>query len=239
MFDQVNHRAVAAMQANRLETIREFTNEQRRATSLALVSGVEAGLNPREQARNFRDSIGLTEKQWKAVANYRAILDKVGTGDAELPAFLTTTNGKQHIDRALRDGRFDGKVRAAIKANKPLSQADKDRMVTRYTERYVKYRSEVIGRTEALRAVHQGTREMYQQAIDAGTIEESRIERKWVTRLDGRERKTHRFLSGQKRGFNEPWVTENGAIMFPGDPNAPAAEVLQCRCATTHRLRLR
>jgi hypothetical protein len=60
VFDQVNLYAVAAMQANQLELIREFTAEQLRATSLALVIGVEAGTNPLAAARNFRDSVGLT-----------------------------------------------------------------------------------------------------------------------------------------------------------------------------------
>src|SRR5690606_26532321 len=66
VFDQVNLNAVAAMQASRLELIREFTAEQLRVTHRALVSGVEAGINPRAQARNFRDSIGLTMRQWQA-----------------------------------------------------------------------------------------------------------------------------------------------------------------------------
>jgi hypothetical protein len=239
VFDQVNYLAVAAMQSNRLETIQQFTSEQRRATSLALVSGVESGINPREQARNFRDSIGLTTQQWKAVDNYRTVLGKVGTNSPDLAQFLTTTNGKQHIDRALRDGRFDGKIRAAMRAGKPLGKDDIDRMVERYTARYVKYRSEVIGRTEALRAVHEGTEEMYRQAIAAGTLRAEQLERKWVTRLDGRERRSHKFLSGVKRAWGEPWATENGVIRYPGDPKAPAVEVIQCRCAITTRIKLR
>lgn len=230
VFDQVNVRAVAAMQMNRLETVREFTAEQRRATSLALVSGVEAGINPREQARNFRDSIGLTENQWRAVANYRTALERVGSDpDAQAVA----------LGRALRDRRGDAQVQRAIRDGRPIPKAKVDWLVERYTARYVKYRAEVIGRTEALRAVHQGTEEMYAQAIESGEIRAEQIERKWVTRLDGRERRTHKFLSGQKRGWGEPFVTENGTIRYPGDPQAPASEVIQCRCALTTRIKLR
>lgn len=78
VFNAVNLNAVAAMQATRLELIREFTAEQRKAASMALVSGVESGTNPIAAARNFRDSIGLTSTQWTHVASYRAALERVG-----------------------------------------------------------------------------------------------------------------------------------------------------------------
>lgn len=228
VFDQVNWRAVAAMQQNQLTIIREFTNEQRRATNLALVSGIEAGINPREQARNFRDSIGLTEEQWSHVASYRAVLERVGTDE----------NGqKAALQRALRDKRGDAQVLRAIRESRPLPKEKIDWLVERYAARYVKHRAEVIGRTEALRSVHQGNEAMYQQAIDDKTIDPERIERKWVTRLDGRERKTHLFLNGQKRAWGEVWTTKNGVIKYPGDPDAPASETIQCRCALTTRIK--
>jgi hypothetical protein len=228
VFNQVNLNAVAAMQATRLELIREFTAEQRKATSLALVSGVESGTNPRAAARDFRDSIGLTSTQWTHVANYRAALERVGLDDAA---------AENALGRALRDKRTDRTVLAAQRAGRRLPATKIDMMVRRYTERYVKYRSEVIGRTEAMRAVNQGNEEAYRQAIAAGDIRAEQIVREWRTRLDGRERRTHMFLNGQTRGWGESWVTENGEIKYPGDPDAPAKETIQCRCALLTRIR--
>lgn len=228
VFDQVNLYAVAAMQASRLELIREFTAEQLRATSLALVSGVEGGLNPREQARNFRDSIGLTQQQWGHVASYRAALERVGIDDEA---------AQNALGRALRDKRGDKTVLAAARANRRIPAEKIDWMVTRYTERYVKHRSEVIGRTEAMRAVNQGNEEAYRQAIAGGTLRAEDVRREWRTRLDGRERRTHMFLNGQVRGWGETWVTENGELRYPGDPAAPAKETIQCRCAILTRIR--
>lgn len=230
VFNQVNLNAVAAMQATRLELIREFTAEQRRATSLALVSGVETGTNPRAAARNFRDSIGLTSKQWTHVANYRAALERVGFDDQA---------AQNALGRALRDKRNDRTILAAARDGRKLDPAKIDLMVERYADRYVKHRSEVIGRTEALRAVNQGNEEAYRQAIAAGEISADQIEREWRTRLDGRERRTHMFLNGQKRDWGESWVTENGEIKYPGDPDAPASETVQCRCALLTRIRQR
>lgn len=228
VFDQVNLYAVAAMQATRLELIREFTAEQLRATSLALIGGVEGGLNPREQARNFRDSIGLTQSQWQHVASYRAALERVGV-DAEA--------AQNALGRALRDGRGDQTVLAAARAGRKIPPAKIDWMVERYTQRYVKHRSEVIGRTEAMRAVNQGNEEAYRQAIANGTIRAEQLRREWRTRMDGRERRTHMFLNGQVRNWGETWVTENGELRYPGDPEAPAKETIQCRCAILTRIR--
>lgn len=228
VFDQVNLNAVAAMQATRLELIREFTAEQLRATSQALISGVEAGANPRVAARNFRDSIGLTSTQWQHVASYRAALERVGVDDAA---------ADNALGRKLRDGRGDKQIRAAARAGRPLPPEKIDWLVQRYTDRYVKHRAEVIGRTEALRAVNQGNEEAYRQAIAAGTIRAEDLSRTWRTRLDDRERKTHRDLNGVEKDWGEPWVTPNGEIKYPGDPDAPAVETIQCRCAILTRIR--
>jgi hypothetical protein len=230
VFNAVNLNAVAQMQQTRLELIREFTDEQRKAASLALVSGVESGTNPIAAARNFRDSIGLTSTQWTHVASYRAALERVG---------VDPQAADNALGRALRDGRTDRTVMAAARNGRPLPPDKIDTMVRRYTERYVKHRSEVIGRTEALRAVNQGNEEAYRQAIASGEINADQLRREWRTRLDGRERRTHEFLNGQVRGWGETWVTEHGEIKYPGDPDAPASETIQCRCALLTRIRQR
>jgi hypothetical protein len=228
VFDQVNLYAVAAMQATRLELIREFTAEQLRATSMALVSGVEAGTNPISAARNFRDSIGLTAVQWGYVDSYRTALERVGVDEQA---------AQNALGRALRDGRGDQTVMAAARAGRPIPPAKIDWLVSRYAQRFVKHRSQVIGRTEAMRAVNQGNEEAYRQAIADGTLQAEQLRREWRTRLDGRERRTHEFLNGQVRGWGEPWVTENGVLRYPGDPEAPAKETIQCRCALLTRIR--
>jgi uncharacterized protein YbjQ (UPF0145 family) len=228
VFDQVNLYAVAAMQGARLELIQEFTAEQLRATSLALVSGVEAGTNPIAAARNFRDSVGLTATQWMHVASYRAALERVG---------IDPEAAENALGRALRDGRGDKTVLAAARDSRNIPPEKIDWMVSRYTDRYVKHRAEVIGRTEAMRAVNQGNEEAYRQAIADGVVRAEQLDREWRTRVDGRERRTHLLLNGQHRGWGESWLTENGVLRYPGDPEAPAKETIQCRCAILTRIR--
>ena len=218
-FDQTNVRAVEAMRRSQLQFIREFTNQQRLATRLALVEGISQGLNPRQQALLFRQSIGLTRKQMQAVINYRRLLE---AGDAAA------------LDRALRDKRFDSSVRAAVAGDKPLTEAQIDRMVDRYRDRYLAHRAEVIARTEALRSVHDGSQEMYRQAIDLGILAADDLVQEWITASDERVRGSHAFMHGQQRPIGETFLSGAGnALRWPGDIDAPGSETIQCRCVLT------
>ncbi len=220
-FDQVNERAVQAIRRERFRLVTEFTEGQRRATRLAILDGVRRGLNPREQARNFRQSIGLTERQQLAVMRYRELLER---GSAEA------------LQRELRDRRFDPTVRRAIRTGVPLTQEQVDRMVERYAQRYLRFRAEVIARTEALAAVHSGNHELYLQAVADGTMDLDDVLRTWVDSGDGRVRSSHANLNGMKRRLDETFPGAAGPLRFPGDPLAAAEERIQCRCAVTTRI---
>lgn len=221
-FDRTNERAVQAMRRRRLELVRQITDEQRRAIRVAIDAGVERGANPIEVARDFRETIGLTERQAQAVANYRRLLEQGNRGA---------------LDRALRDRRYDRRVRRAIDGE-ALSPEQIDRMVERYRQRYIKYRSEVIARTESLAATHEGTEEALQQAVDSGHVNVTLLERSWVTAGDERVRGSHASMSGQKRRMGEAFLSGNGyQLRFPGDPRAPISEIAQCRCVLTTRMR--
>lgn len=221
-FDQVNQRVVNIMQNNRLRLIREFLQEQRFATRQALIDGIRRGLNPIAQARNFRSSIGLTTRQQTAVENFRRLLTE---GNAEA------------LQRELRDRRFDPTVRRAVRGEIVLTEAQVDRMVGRYGERFLKFRAEVIGRTEALRAVHEGTEELFRQAVASGTVDAETLVRTWHTARDPRVRDSHVSMSGQTRLLSEPFMSGNGnSLKFPGDIDAPASDTIQCRCVVSTRV---
>jgi hypothetical protein len=222
-FDQVNEGAIAALQQNRLRLIQGLTLEQRETVREALFEGIERGINPRETARLIRQSIGLTPRQLRAVGNYRRLLDSLD-GEA--------------LQRELRDRRFDRTVRRAIRSGDRLTSKQVDTMVDRYRERYLKYRSEVIGRTEALRSAHQGSEEALRQATEAGHIAAGDLEREWVTARDKRVRDSHRDLNGMIRGVGETFPGDNGDLRYPGDPNAPGSETIQCRCVLATRIRI-
>jgi len=221
-FDPVNQRAVDRMASSQLRLIRGFTAEQRALVRRMTGEAIEDGLNPREMARRFRDSVGLTEYQQGIVRNYERQL-RAGSLSA--------------LDRKLRDARFDRTVRRAVIDDKPLSDAQINNMVSRYKSRWRNYRSEVIARTEALRAVHQGGEDMIAQAVEEGSIDPNTIERKWVTAKDERVRGSHRFMNQQKQPLQTAFLSGNGNLLsYPGDPGAPANDTIQCRCVLTTRI---
>lgn len=232
-FDIVNDRAVRAMQENNLRMIREFTDQQRRATRQALLDGIERGANPLEQARGFRDSIGLTERQQRAVSNFERLL---------------RDNDPQALQRALRDRRFDATVRRAIRNGEPLSNDQIQRMVDRYRQRMITHRSNVIARTESLRAVHEGQHQGIRQAVDQGLVSDDEIIRQWNTAGDERVRSlentdgvtSHRTMHNQTvRGVDATFTSGGGnQLRYPTDPEAPAADTIQCRCVVSERLDL-
>ncbi len=229
-FDQINDRAVRIMQAAQLELITQFSQEQRNAVRAVLTDGVSRGLGPIEQARHFRTAIGLTERQAMAVMNHRRFLEMAG--DATLP----NADQLRALSHKLRDKRFDAAIRRAATNNAPLDKVTIDRMVERYAQKYVKHRAEVIARTEALRAVHQGVNQAYDQAIDEGVLSADRITQKWTSARDGRVRDSHQKLNGQIRPIGGTWQGDYGTLRYPGDPAAPAAETIQCRCILIRRI---
>ena len=225
-FDQVHDLAVSQMRLNRLSLVREWSTAQRGAVNRALTEGVQQGLNPIAQARAFRAATGLTQYQEQIVRNYRTAL-----GNAH-------KNAADALGRKLRDARFDRTVLNAKRLQEPLTSTQVNRMVDRYRARMIKRRSETIARTEALRSVHAGNHNAFEQAVSDGVVAEADIERMWVAARDEQTRPDHAAASGQKVvGANTPFIVGGESMLYPGDMNASAEQTVNCRCAVTTRIR--
>lgn len=222
-FNPDHPEAVALMRRNKLEFVREFTRKQRIATRTVLAEALRTGVGPIEAARLVRVSLGLTAHQQASVVNYRRLLE-MGSREA--------------LDRDLRDRRFDRTVARASEGNRPpLTQEQIDRMVTRYHERFLMYRSEVIARTETTKVLSQARHNAVRQVMEQAGFKDNQVRRTWNTSLDGRERPTHHDMNAQEViGMNSYYTSPSGAkLRYPGDPSAPAQEVIQCRCVETFR----
>lgn len=221
-FDQLNARAVTSLQTSRLRRVREFSAETRAAAFEVIEDGVQRGLAPVAQARELRASIGLTRHQARSVVSYRRALERTSA---------------EALARQLRDRRFDGTVRAAVRSREPLSAAQIDRMVDRYRDRAVAFRAQNIAQTESLRAIHEGDQELWQQSVDGGQLNSDEIIGVWRTAADEKVRGSHEFMGGQRRPLGEPFLSGAGnALMHPGDGNAPASEVVRCRCVVAREV---
>lgn len=221
-FDPSNPRAALLMRENRLTFIRDFSQEQRRATTRALSRALAQGQGTREAARAFQRSIGLTERQEEAVANYERLL---GLGSNEA------------LNRVLRDRRYDAAVRRASEAE-PLRRSQIRRMVDRYRDRTLAMRAETIARTETVRISSIARQEGFRQALEDAGINGGLVIRIWNATNDARTRDSHAAMDGQEVAQDEPFISGAGnRLMFPGDPSAPPEETIQCRCVVTHRIK--
>lgn len=223
VLDVSNPRAVRWAQTNQYGLVQQVTSQTRDVIRDLVTRGLEYGVNPRQVARELKLSLGLTKDQTSHVDSFRRALQ---AGDANA------------LTRQLRDRRFDPSIRGAMAGTRaPLTPAEVDRMVDRYREGWVAYRAEVIARTEALKALNEGDRELWLQGVDSGTFEERQIDRKWITAGDHRRRPSHRSMHGQHRGLNERFMTGDGyTILYPHDPSAPGSETIQCRCTIATRI---
>lgn len=214
-FNEANPRIDEYLAGEELRLIREVDQETRDGIREALRQGIERGDNPRDTARTIRQGIGLTSTQQRAVANYRRLLEEAAQGDAAAAA--------EARGRRLRDRRF------AIKPG--MSRAKIDKQVARYRDRYLKFRSETIARTESLRATNFANEETWRQAAEQGTVSEQAVRRLWLVALDERTCPQCRpipSLNPQGVRLQQPFDTPVGQLQLP--PVHP-----NCRCAVFHR----
>lgn len=86
-------------------------------------------------------------------------------------------------------------------------------------------RARVIARTEVIAASNLGTMTAYQESgvVDA---------QEWLTARDERVRPSHQAADEQTQLLGQPFQVGGAALRFPGDPQGPPQEVIQCRCVT-------
>lgn len=223
-FDVTSPVITSKLSQQGLALIRSIDQATREAIQRGLQANITAGMHPTAAARDFRANIGLTPKQEQAVRNFRMLLE---TGD------------KAALDRALRDKRFDPSVVRALSGEKPIDKKKVDKMVQRYRERYLKYRSETIARTEAMRAVNSGRHAASLQMVDEGFIDRQRVRKFWINTRDTRTRANHVSIPGMNPDgvpVDQPFNTPLGPMMFPHDPNGSAENVINCRCTFTYKV---
>lgn len=87
------------------------------------------------------------------------------------------------------------------------------------------WRARLISRTETIRAANVG------HAIGAKSFPYE-VQKIWVSARDHRVRHTHRLVNNER--VDENALFSNG-LLYPGDMNAPAKEVCNCRCRVTYK----
>lgn len=91
---------------------------------------------------------------------------------------------------------------------------------------YSKRRAYTISRTEVIGASNYGS----QVAASVSGVTQTKT---WVSSRDSRVRSKHQTMDGERRPINQPY--SNG-LMFPGDPQGSASQVIQCRCVEMYEV---
>src|SRR5215472_7785514 len=172
-------------------------------------------IGPYDVARTIKEAIGLTAYQRGVVDNFRPQLTQLDP---------------RALERQLRDKRYDRTLQAAIDSGTPLTDEQINAMVDAYHRRFVALRARTIARTEALRATSYGGLARAQEVLDLHPNLE--VTKRWVATHDDRTRPTHMDLDGREvEGMTNQFVTSAGNhIRWPLDDQAPADEVVNCRC---------
>lgn len=87
-------------------------------------------------------------------------------------------------------------------------------------------------RTTVTSAENKGRMDMLHDAADKGVI----THKVWMATHDSRVREAHADLDGQEQEIDEPFESELGYIMYPGDPEASPEMVYNCRCTLTYKV---
>jgi len=230
-FDGRHPRAEAWGRDMSSRLITGLVNEQREVARAVITQGIEAGRGPRATAldmvgrinratgRREGGFIGLANNQAGWVQNARADLQAGRYG--------------AYLSRDLRQPALDKMIARAQASGKPLSEAEIDRAITAYQNNVLRYRGEVIARTETLSAYRAGRSEGFHQLRDTGSVRDDQFTRTWSATGDKRTRDSHEAMDGQTvQGLETPWQLETGTVMYPGDLDGTAGpgDVIQCRC---------
>lgn len=209
--------AEAAAQAMAVDRYRGLADELRPVLRGVVADGIAAGQNPRVVAQAVKSVVGFTDYDRQIVRSFREALE---SGD-----FAAA------LGRELRDRRSDAVLRRLAQApDGALTPAQVERMVAAYERRLLNWRAETWARTAALDATREGQRVAWQAAIDRGAVQGPLVKR-WVTRLDGRERPGHRAANGQTVPWGQPFYDSSiGAYV-----QVPGQGTYNCRCAMTVR----
>lgn len=228
-FSARNPRAERIIREYSSQRITAIVEDQRQAVRQSLEEGLSRGRNPRATAldlvgrierrsqRRRGGIIGLSAQDERAVSSARRELE-----GGEFSYYLR---------RDRRDRRFDAAIHNAMREGRPLTHTQIQRFTGRYSDRLLRLRGETIARTETLSALNMGRFQAIAQLVDTGKVRRQDVTLVWNAARDLRTRDTHRALNGESVKFGEAFVSPRGArLRYPGDPQAPASEIVNCRC---------
>lgn len=157
------------------------------------------------------------------------------TFDASVRAFIQeqvaekitgiAKNSKKRVIKAVREIILEAEVEG-------LTEVDVSPAIMLEYEKFSEARSRVIARTEIHNASLQGSKKA------AEALQIPNLKKEWIATLDARVRDSHASMNGVKVGLDESFevASDKGVVLMdgPGDQDAPAREVVNCRCVLVY-----
>lgn len=190
-----------------MQAVQQISDATRDGLKTILTEGVKLGDNPRTVARDMKQLIGLTDRDAKALANYRTELER---------------GSLKALSRQLRNRRYDRMIREDRHYKKI------DALVEDYKQRLLKARAETIARTEAARALNIGQQQLWEEIASMKDLPPDAVRRRWLVAPGERTCEICKAIAEMNNeegvGLLEPFVTPDGMIDLP--PKHP-----NCRCS--------
>ena len=144
----------------------------------------------------------------------------------ELPAFSRIAYRNLGNDRLIVE-RLNRELETWIRSKKGVDDLiDRIRSVTGMSYNQAKR----VAQTERTRVQGQARYEAIKE-LNRTMGHRRKYRKEWIARADDKTRDTHEELSGTVQYADRYFVTSTCArLMYPGDPNAPAEEIINCRC---------
>ncbi len=236
-FEVGNPRAESFLATQSGNLIREITQDQLNGTRRILSAAMAQGQGSR---RTALDLVGRIDRiTGRRSGGLIGLLNSEKESVIRAKLYLRD-NDPAYFALKSRDRRFDGMIaRAWAGKRAPLTEDQISKIGGRYADTLLRTRGERIARTEIRRATHAGADEAMRQVVDTGAVRPHHIRKVWHATPDSRTRDAHRALSGTSVGLDEPFISPrtNAPLMYPGDSsNAPAEDVVNCRCWMQHRV---
>jgi len=237
-FDVRNPVAETWLRGRSSDLVTNIIADQKDGIRQALSYGMSQGRNPTQTALDVvgrvnratgkRDGgiIGLTRPQQEFVTSAKA---ELMSGD---PAVM-----QNYFTRTRRDKRFDGTVKKAMDAGKPVDAETAQKIAGRYADSLLKLRGDTIGLNETRIAMEASKHEAYRQAAEAGKVSETAVVRKWRHLPSKHPRHLHIAMAGKTAGLSQPFTLPDGTVMmYPHDPKAPASQTIGCLCQLDYEI---
>jgi uncharacterized protein with gpF-like domain len=180
--------------------------------------------------KDFGDTVaGELEELWQEATGKDIKPGKVKTFDPNKQNVLSWINENAAYRATLvlesRKAEANSVIMAGRSENITVDQISR-RLRDFYTGR-VNYNAMRMARTEVVGSSNYGSLE---SARESRLGQSGQLRKRWVSSRDIRVRDDHTLVDGQTRELDDMFMVAGHYMMYPGDPSAPAEQVIHCRC---------